>query len=227
LPGCPRERDHVADILHARGGLAIASLLRPPAADERDRADLWVRRAREAAAWGPVGHHTHFAAARTARPTADSPPPASVVRAEAEWLASEGIVATCFCGGGWYIDADVATEVARLGYVDCSATRFRHGYLAAGAPRAALDAPALVQIGGDRLRVVPSTHSLGLFWRDAVRRRLPPFVHLYFHDFDLLDARRRAALEAAMRLLGRLRPAADVVGLARPLPVRDWEEVAA
>jgi hypothetical protein len=41
----------------------------------------------------------------------------------------------------------------------------------------------------------------------AVPRRLPRWVHVYFHDTDLLDARRRAALTWALRVLGaRRRP---------------------
>jgi hypothetical protein len=35
---------------------------------------------------------------------------------------------------------------------------------------------------------------------------LPQYVHAYFHDFDLLDARRRVALEVALRILARRRP---------------------
>jgi hypothetical protein len=41
----------------------------------------------------------------------------------------------------------------------------------------------------------------------AVPRRLPRWLHVYFHDTDLLDARRRTALTWALRLLGaRRRP---------------------
>jgi hypothetical protein len=41
-----------------------------------------------------------------------------------------------------------------------------------------------------------------------VLRPLPGYVHAYFHDYDLLDARRRLALGAALRVLGRRRPPA-------------------
>ena len=59
---------------------------------------------------------------------------------------------------------------------------------------------------GARLLVLPSTHSVGMAVR-TVPRRLPRWVHVYFHDTDLLDARRRAALAWALRLLGaRRRP---------------------
>ena len=51
------------------------------------------------------------------------------------------------------------------------------------------------------------THSLGMAVRAALGR-LPRYVHVYFHDSDLLDTRRRLALEAALAVLGRrCRPA--------------------
>jgi hypothetical protein len=34
---------------------------------------------------------------------------------------------------------------------------------------------------------------------------LPRYVHVYFHDTDLLDRRRRLMLEVALRILGRRR----------------------
>ena len=45
-------------------------------------------------------------------------------------------------------------------------------------------------------------------------------MHVYFHDTDLLDARRRVALAAALRLLGLRRLPADADTLARTLPRR-------
>ena len=50
--------------------------------------------------------------------------------------------------------------------------------------------------------MLPTTHSLGALAR-AVVRPLPRYVHAYFHDYDLLDARRRFALVASLALLGR------------------------
>src|SRR5436305_8199438 len=53
------------------GGFAIASLMRPPA-DGEDGA-LFAARAREAAALGPFGHHTHWTSPTHARPTGGDP----------------------------------------------------------------------------------------------------------------------------------------------------------
>jgi hypothetical protein len=192
------------------GGFAIASLTRPPdPASETDR-DRWLERAHELAALGPFGHHTHWGGPTTARPPASSPPPAERVAREAHWLRLNGLEPAYFCGGGWYLDADVASVLASFDYADCSATAFRHAYLPRGAHRAALDEPAWIALAdGQRLLELPTTHSLGLLAR-ALARSLPPTVHFYFHDFDLCDPRRRMAIKAALRVLGRVRRPSDL-----------------
>ena len=50
--------------------------------------------------------------------------------------------------------------------------------------------------------VLPSTHSLGLAAR-AAAGSLPSYLHVYFHDTDLLTRKRRAALAWALAVLGR------------------------
>jgi hypothetical protein len=96
-------------------------------------------------------------------------------------MRGRGLEPAYFCGGGWYSDDGVRAAVAELELVDCT-------------PREGLPAPG----------VLPTTHSLGALAR-GVLRPLPPYVHAYFHDYDLLDARRRFALLGALRLLGRRR----------------------
>ena len=55
------------------GGLAIAALMRPPDAVAGEHDDeTWLRRAREAAGRGPLGHHTHFTSPTHARPSGAS-----------------------------------------------------------------------------------------------------------------------------------------------------------
>ncbi len=39
----------------------------------------------------------------------------------------------------------------------------------------------------------------------AALGRLPAYVHVYFHDTDLLDSRRRRALTTALALIARRR----------------------
>jgi hypothetical protein len=92
------------------------------------------------------------------------------------------------------MDEAVAEAVAELGYTDCTA-RGR--------------GPCSVRLAdGTRLPELPTTHSVGRLAR-AVGGRLPRYVHAYFHDYDLLDARRRLALVTALRLLALRRPAGE------------------
>ena len=182
------------------GGFAIAALMRPPDPDESET--LWLARARIAAARGPLGHHTHWGGANQARPVEGDP--AERVRVEAEWLRDRGLEPKLFCGGGWYMDEGVAATLAGLGYADASATAFRPDYLAEDAARLELSEPAWLRVGEARLLELPATHSLGMASRAAFGR-LPSYVHVYFHDTDLLDPRRRRALTTALALIGRRR----------------------
>ena len=102
------------------GGFSIASLARPadPAHGEDERA--WLARVQEAAAFGPVGHRTHWTALITRGRR--RPGPASAF-GEGERLLELGLRPALFCGGGWYTDSDVAEACAALGYVDCTACR--------------------------------------------------------------------------------------------------------
>ena len=204
------------------GGFPIASLMRPPA--EGEDGTHFVDRAREAAARGPFGHHIHWTSPTHARPT--GPDPAGAVRREGTWLAEQGLEPRFFCGGGWYTDADVMSAVADLGYVDCTATAWRPPYLPPGSPRASLDQPANVLIDDGRTVLeLPTTHSLGAAAK-ALPRRLPPVVHVHFHDYELLEASRRAALTATLVLLARRR---RPVGLDQLTADREvpWADVCA
>ena len=123
---------------------------------------------------------------------------------------------TLFCAGGWFMDEEVAEAVVDVGLVDCSATPFRPGYLKPGEPRLDAVGPTRIVLpSGARLLELPATHSLGM----AVRAAFLPglggrVVHVYFHDTDLLSARRRLALGAALRMLGRRRRPIDLDELA-------------
>ena len=122
------------------GGFPIAALMRPadPAAGEDE--DGWLERAREAAARGPLGHHTHWTAPDHARPTDGAT--GERVLAEGRRLRELGLDPTLFCGGGWYTDADVAEACAELGYVDCTPRASRPAYLGSNEAWASLREPA-------------------------------------------------------------------------------------
>jgi hypothetical protein len=100
------------------------------------------------------------------------------VREEAGWMRERGLDPHWFCGGGWYTDDAVRATVRELGLVDCTER--------GGVPRDG---------------VLPTTHSLGQLARAVLTPSLPAYVHAYFHDYDLLDARRRLTLHAALRVL--------------------------
>lgn len=212
------------------GGFRIASLMRPPDPSESEANETWLDRMAEAARHGPLGHHTHFGGPTTARPPEGSPPPADRVRTEVAWLENHGVPTRFFCGGGWYTDEAVALAVAEAGYVDCTATAVRPSYLSRDAALAQLDEPAwLVLPSGKRLLELPTTHGLGRLLRTPAWA-LPPIVHFYFHDTDLVSVRRRMAITFAVRMLGRLRQPRgldEVAAQSAPVaPERSWGEVA-
>ncbi|PWU18846.1 MAG: hypothetical protein C5B48_14320 [Candidatus Rokuibacteriota bacterium] len=212
------------------GGFRIAALMRPPDLEAGEDEGRWLERAREAAARGPLGHHTHFVSAKHARPPTPGPAHADRMRREAEWLRENGLAPKLFCGGGWYTDTAVARTLAELGYADCTATAFRPQYLERGALRIQLEEPTWLLLDGDlRLLELPSTHSLGMAARSGLDPGpLPEFVHVYFHDTDLLSASRRAALGLALRVLARRRRPTDLEHLTRatPAPERPFSDVA-
>jgi hypothetical protein len=174
---------------HRPGGFGVIALIRPPDPAHGEDEERWLERARLAASRAPLGLHTHWTSPSHARPTGGDP--AARVRAEAAWMRDRGLEPAFFCGGGWYSDDAVRAAVAELGLVDCT-------------PRTGAPAPGLL----------PTTHSLGRLAR-AVVRPLPVYLHAYFHDYDLLDAKRRLALQASLAVLGRRRHAGDPLELAR------------
>src|SRR5262245_43956426 len=182
-------------------GIEIAALMRPPDAEASESESLWVARARIAAARGPFGLHTHWGGATQARPDRAGEP-AKLVEEQLDWLDELGFRPRLFAGGGWYLDEPTALVLADRGLVDCTATAFRPEDLEPGAPRIELAEPAVLRVGDAALKELPATHSLGMA-AGAAFRRLPAYVHVYFHDTDLLDARRSRALTLALALLGR------------------------
>jgi hypothetical protein len=174
-----------------QGRFPVAALIRPPHPGEDE--ERWLERARELAAHGPLGHHTHWTSPTHARPTGGDP--GAKVREEAAWLAEHGLEPTLFCGGGWYSDEGVRAAVAELGYADCTPRD--------GEPRRE-----------DGRVVIPTTHSLGALAKAVLWRLDVPVVHAYFHDYDLLDRRRRDTLVAALYLLRLRRGLTDLDRLA-------------
>jgi hypothetical protein len=204
-------------------GFAITAFVRPPDPSSGEDETRWLERARRAAELAPLGHHTHWVGPTHARPP-DGTDAAGLVRAEAEWLRSNGLAPRYFCGGGWYLDEPVAETLAGFGYVDCTATTFRQRYLAADAARLQVDGPRTLRLpSGALLSELPATHSLGMLARGLASLRGP--VHVHFHDWELLDRRRAIALDVVLHLLRLRRRSIDLDELARraaDAPLFDW-----
>jgi hypothetical protein len=166
----------------------VIALIRPPDPAHGEDENAWLQRARTL---GRIGLHTHWTSPSHARPTGDGDP-AERVRKEAVWMRERGLEPLWFCGGGWYTDDAVRATVRELGLVDCTE---RGGVPSDG--------------------VLPTTHSLGQLARVVLTPALPPYVHAYFHDYDLLDARRRIALLASLRVLGMRRSAVPASNASR------------
>ena len=143
-----------------------------------------------------------------------------------------GLTPTVFCGGGWYTDVEVAEACVELGYVDCTPRARRPQYLREGERWASLAAQAGVELpSGRTLAAIPTTHSLGDLARALLRRRaLSGVVHVYFHDTDLLDRRRRMLLGALLPLLARVAEPTDLDALRAAIAdgMREiaWDDVA-
>jgi hypothetical protein len=206
----------------------VAALLRPADGAFGEDEAAWVERAKAASALGPIGHHTHWTAPDHARPTSDSA--GSRVLVEGTRIREHDVRATLFCGGGWYTDPEVADACAELGYVDCTPRAHRPPYLSEGEPWASLAAPAVVVLPtGRELGSIPTTHSLGDLARALSTRALPGIVHVYFHDTDLLDRRRRVLVHAVLRALAWRAHVTDLDALAVQLlpeaPRIAWDDV--
>jgi hypothetical protein len=72
---------------------------------------------------------------------------------------------------------------------------------------------------------LPTTHSLGSAARSLVRP-LPHVVHVHFHDYELLDAKRRAAVYFTLGLLARRRKPVGLGDLTASREVA-WSDVCA
>jgi hypothetical protein len=205
-------------------GFVVTPFMRPPDALANEREDLWLERARRAAALAPLGHHTHWGGPKQARPQA-ADDPADAVRTEIEWLRARELAPRYFCGGGWYLDEPLAEVLASHDYVDCTATTFRQSYLREDAPRLQLDGPRQVVLpSGARLHALPATHSIGMLARGL--HRLPDAVHVHFHDWELVDRTRAAAIAALLRVLRLRRAPCTIEEVAASVPAAEiaWHE---
>jgi hypothetical protein len=173
------------------GAFRIAALVRPPDEQHGEDEQRWLERARSLDV--PLGLHTHWTSPSHARPTSGDP--AARVRRELEWLRARDLEPRFFVGGGWYTDSDVRAVVAEERLTDLTATTFPPSY---GGGRV---------VDGPGPGLLPATHTIGMLARAV---RLPAYVHVYFHDTDLLERRRALALAFGLRHLALRRPVRDL-----------------
>jgi hypothetical protein len=173
-------------------GFRIAALVRPP---DGEAEAPWLDRVRSLDV--PLGLHTHWTSPTHARPTGGDP--AAKVRRDLDWLRANGLAPRFFAGGGWYTDGAVRAAVAEAGLVDLTATTFP---LRSGGGRL---------VAGPEPGLLPATHTIGMAARAL---RLPEYVHVYFHDTDLLDRKRAVALRIGLFQIGLRRPVRDLNALA-------------
>jgi hypothetical protein len=185
-----RSWDALSQILaRPPGGFRIAALVRPP---DGEPEQLWVERVGSLDV--PFGLHTHWTSPSHARPTGETDP-AARVRRDLAWVRAQGLEPRYFAGGGWYTDDAVRRAVAEEGLVDLTATTFALSY---GGGRL---------VDGPEPGLLPATHTIGMLARSL---RFSDYVHVYFHDTDLLDRKRVVALELGLRHLARRRPVSDL-----------------
>lgn len=182
------------------GGFRIAALVRPPDEEHGEDERLWLERARSLDV--PFGLHTHWTSPSHARPTGGDP--VARVRRDLAWLRAHDFEPHFFAGGGWYTDDEVRAAVAEEGLVDLTATTFPLSY---GGGRV---------VDGPEPGLLPATHTIGMLARAV---RLPEYVHVYFHDTDLLERKRALALGLSLRHLALRRPVRDLEEL-RPASSR-------
>lgn len=178
------------------GGFRVAALVRPPESEHGEDEERWLERVRSLEV--PFGLHTHWTSPSHARPTGGDP--AARVRSDLAWLRARDLEPRFFAGGGWYTDDEVRAVVAAEGLVDLTATTFPLPY---GGGRV---------VEGPEADLFPATHTIGMLARAV---RLPEYVHVYFHDTDLLERRRALALALGLRHLARRRPVRDLDELSR------------
>jgi hypothetical protein len=171
------------------GGFRIAALVRPP---DGEPEEPWIERVGSLDV--PFGLHTHWTSPSHARPTGETDP-AARVRHDLAWVRAQGFEPRYFAGGGWYTDEGVRAVVREEGLVDLTATTFPLPY----------DGGRVVP--GPEPGLLPATHTIGMLARSL---RLPDYVHVYFHDTDLLDRKRALALELGLAHLARRRPVRDL-----------------
>ena len=193
---------------------------------------LWLERAREAAARGPFGQHTHWT-----RPTTPGPPAATRARAccdEGAWLRERGAAADAL------LRRRLVHRRARRSGVRGARLRRLHAALRRGrrtSPTAPLGrssaAPAWIKFRQVRPCSPSRPPARSASWRAGAIARQgsgEPVVHVYFHDTDLLDRKpaggRSARRSDCSRAAGSRPTSMRSAPRSPHAPERPWASVA-
>jgi len=162
---------------------------------------------------GSLGHeiaqHTHFYAGRRIRKNekVDDFSDANVVhclRRDFEALRQSGFSPKGFTAGSWYVNETVFSTLIGLGFdYDCSAQLLTRRGPGCSPHQRWLDTPQFFDTTSGRLLCLPTTCSLGQWFKSAarfVREHQAAYQLIYLHDYDLLNVVERSMLRCFLKL---------------------------
>jgi len=174
---------------------------------------------------GSLGHeiaqHTHFYAGRKIgkNEKIDDLSDANVVHClqrDFEALRQSGFSPKGFTAGSWYVNDTVLSTLIGLGFdYDCSAQLLTPRAAMRSPQQRWLGAPQLFRNTSGQLLCLPTTCSLGQWFKSAarpMRERHAAYQLIYLHDYDLLNLVERSMLRCFLKITkGRtLMPSASI-----------------
>jgi hypothetical protein len=182
------------------GGFRIAALMRPPAPEAEKREDLWLDRVAVARVQAPVGHHTHFGGVAQARPR-DFRRGRGPAAPRSRVAQGQGRGAPVLVRRRLVSDAGDRARPHRLRlcglHSDRLPPRVPANRRAPRPNRGAVLAPAPGWTPTARAPDDPLARDGGQTGADALPITSLP-VHVYFHDWDLMDVRRADLLRGLL-----------------------------
>jgi hypothetical protein len=195
----------------AEDGIAVTFFVFPYRA-EAVGADL-APRVRELAELGhEIAQHTHFYAGKSflTERKYDDLSDANVIAClerDLDALRAMGVEPRGFTAGAWQLPEVGLEALLSLGFqYDCSARHPQPGIERLNGHHRWLDGPSVYSGDAGRLLLLPTTCSLGGWFKSRHKRGLPAppdYQMVYLHDYDLLASRTRLMLRTFLRLRRR------------------------
>jgi hypothetical protein len=162
---------------------------------------------------GSLGHeiaqHTHFYAGSRIRKNekVDDLSDANVVHClqrDFEALRQSGFLPKGFTAGSWYVNDTVLSTLIGLGFdYDCSAQLLTPRAAGCSPHQRWLGAPQFFDNTAGRLLCLPTTCSLGQWFKSAarlVKENQAAYQLIYLHDYDLLNIVERSMLHCFLKI---------------------------